>query len=214
MKKQNDHATRKLERLQLYLKILYKLQNQGRVLISSSQLAKEIDYSEEQIRKDFQLIATKQGKPGVGRRIDDIVADLEEYLGYKKVSNAVVIGVGNLGGAILRYEGFANYGLNVLAGFDIDNSKIGTVINDKPIFSIDNLEKYIPTLDVNIAILTVGKENALEIAQRLVKAGIQGILNFVPIHLEIDEGVIVQNMDLAASLSILAHKVKNKLNND
>ena len=201
-------SSRQLERYPIYLKLLYQMRTDGFKTITSSILAKELGYSEESVRKDLQAISSSSGKPGKGREIISLINDFEHFLGYKEVTNAILVGVGNLGEAFLKYSGFSNFGLNILMAFDIDEKKVNTTINDKMIYDMDELEEKIKDLHVEIAVLTVTRNAAQEVTDRLMKCGIKAIWNFVPVHLNVNDDVIVENVDLAASLAFLSYKMK------
>ncbi len=202
---------RQLERYPAYLKYLNSLKEEGILTVSSATIANEFKCSEEQVRKDFQSISKENSKPGCGRDVNTLINSIENILGYNDVTNAILIGAGGLGGAILRYSGFNKIGLNILAGFDNNPQKIGTVINDKVIYSISELEDKIKELNVNIAILTVPSDYAQSIVDRLQKCNIKAIWNFVPVHLNINDNIVVENVDLAASLGMLSHRLNNKI---
>lgn len=200
-----------LERYPIYLKYLHVQKDNGEVYITASNIAKKLQLNEELVKKDLQSIATTSGKPKVGRLIDDLIKDLDNFLGYCNVNDAIIVGVGSLGSAFLKYDGFASFGLNILAGFDINPELIGTSINGKKIFSVNKLENLIERLKVKIAILTVPANVANEISDILVKSGIKAIWNFAPTHLDVSSKIVVENVNLASSLAKLSHKLKNKL---
>lgn len=199
-----------LQRYPIYLKLLQELKEEGVTRVSSSMIACRLGNSEEQVRKDFQAIAHTQGKPGLGRDVSAMIATLEEFLGYRDSTDAVLIGVGHLGDAFLRYEGFAALGIDIRAGFDVDPSKVGQLIGGKRVLPMEELEGFLTRTHTRLAILTVPASSALEVAERLKKCGIQGIWNFAPVHLDYGEDVIVENVDLASSLAILSHQMKNQ----
>ncbi len=211
MEKATSVSVRQLERYPIYLKYLISMRNSGVTTLSSPIIARAMKCSEEQVRKDFQAIARSAGKPGTGRDINSMIEDLEKFLGYNDVSDAIIVGVGGLGGAFMKFKGFDDFGLNILAGFDCDPLKVGTEINGKKIFSLDKLENLVERLNVNIAILTTPSDAAQEVCDLLVKSGIKAIWNFVPVHLNVSDDVIVENVDLASSLAILSHRLNNKL---
>lgn len=206
MKKVTSHQ---LERFPVYLKTLKQLKEENISLISSSLIANRLGLSEEQVRKDFQVFSKRAGKPKTGRNINILISDLEDFLGYSHLNEAIIIGVGNLGQALISYRGFNNYGLDIIAGFDVDESKIGSTINGKPIYAISDLEKIVPNLHVKIAIIAVPLKQAQEIFNRLKGLNIEAIWNFAPIHLS-SKDIIVENVDLAVSLAKLSHKLKEK----
>lgn len=203
-----SYSLKQLERYPNYLKYLHTKKAEGDTYITSSSIAKKFNFNVELVKKDLQLISSSSGKPHIGRKIDDLIDDLENFLDYENVSDAVLIGVGNLGSAFLKYEGFESLGLHILAGFDIDPSVIGTTINDKQIFSMKKLNNLVKRLNVRIAILTVPVYVANTVSKELVEAGIKAIWNFAPTHLDVSEEIVVENVNLASSLAKLSHKLK------
>ena len=211
MEKKKTVSIRQLHRYPEYLKILYGLLEQKETIVTSPTLARLMDYSEEQVRKDLQLVSKDFGKPRVGRNIESLINDIETFLGFNTITDSILIGVGNLGSALLKFDGFKKYGLNIVAGFDRNIAKVGNNINGKTIYPLDKLETMIPKLGISIAIVVVAEDAAQEIVDRLVNCGIKAIWNFAPVQLDVKGDVIVENMDLASSLAILTHKLKKKI---
>ena len=208
----NKVTKRQLERYPKYLIYLKQLNSEGVEKVSSRIIAEAFDCSEEQVRKDFQAISEEKGTPRSGRSVKTLIDTIEDFLDYKTDKDAVIVGVGRLGSALLHYDGFKNYGLNIIAGFDKDVRKIGEEINGKKIYHIDDCETIIKDLGVKIAILTSGKDSAQEVADKLVASGIKAIWNFARKRLEVDDSVVVENVDLPASLSVLSYKMAQKEN--
>ena len=197
-----------LRRLPFYLSYLKSKCNEGVEYISSPQIAAGLGLSEEQVRKDLALVSRCCGKPKTGRNINTLILDLEEYLGYKNTNRAIIVGAGHLGSALFGYQGFAKYGLDIVAAFDNNVEKIGTTFSGKHIYSLDTLEEVCCDCDISIGIITVPAEAAQEVCDRLVKIGIKAIWNFAPIKLDVNDSVIVQNENMASSLAILSSKLK------
>ena len=197
-----------LRRLPFYLSYLKTKCNEGVIYISSPQIAAGLELSEEQVRKDLALVSCQCGKPKTGRRVNVLISDIEEYLGYKKANKAILIGAGHLGGALFAYQGFEKYGLDIVAAFDNNTEKIGTLIADKHIYSLDSLEEVCSSYNISIGIITVPVEAAQEVCDRIVKIGIKAIWNFAPIKLNTPDYVIVQNENMASSLAILSSKLR------
>ena len=200
-----------LERFPLYLKYLISLQDEGEEYITSGNIANKFNLNEELVKKDLQCVSTSSGIPKKGREISALIKDLSDFLGYHNVTDAILIGVGHLGTAFLNYDGFNSFGLNILAGFDVNPDVVGTSINGKPVFPMDKLENLIQRMKIKIAIITVPADFANEIGERLVKAGIEAIWNFAPIHIDATNEIVVENVNLASSLAKLSHKLKTKL---
>ena len=199
-------SIRQLERYPHYLNFLLSLRNSGVTSVTTSTIAKAMGNSEEQVRKDFQIFTRSYGKPGCARKIDILIEDLKEYLGYNKTNNAIVVGVGNLGNAFMSFGGFDDFGLKIIAGLDVNPEVVGKSINGKTVYSIYELNKIVQDLNIDIAILTTPKNVAQEVATKLSNSGIKAIWNFVPVRLDV-ENVIVENVELASSLAVLAHKL-------
>jgi len=199
-----------LKRLPLYLNYLKSLDKDKIKNISSPAISKALNLNEVQVRKDLASIKSG-GKPKTGYLLEKLISDLEEYLGYGNINEAVLVGVGHLGRSLLEYRGFENYGMNILVGFDIDDSVIGTEINGKCIFPVSKLKDLCQRLRINIGIITVTEDSAQEICNLLVEAGIQAIWNFTPVQLIVPDHVIVQNENFASSLAILSKHLKKKI---
>lgn len=198
-------------RLPSYLKALRYMKKEGTEYVSSNILADIVRENASVVKKDLSYAITSVGKPKVGYSVKQLIADIESFLGYNNSKEAIIVGVGKLGQALMSYSGFEKYGMKVIAGFDIDNEIIGKEINKKVVMSIDKLESAIKKLNIKIAVLCTPQEQAQKMADVLVKAGIKAIWNFIPVHLDVPEDVMVKNEDLAANLSILAVQLKNAL---
>ena len=203
-------SLKQIERYPVYLNVLLSLRNSGINKVNSHLLAEALGVSEEQVRKDLQIVSPNSSKPGCSRDVDTLIHHLKEYLGYNRINKAVLVGVGHLGSALLSFKGFDDYGLDIVAGFDIDPSLTGESLNDKPIYSIFNLDNKIKELGVEVAIVATPKEVTQEIVNKLINSGIKAIWNFVPLHLDHPKDVVVENMDLARSLAVFFHRINNK----
>lgn len=203
-------STKQLERFPIYLNHLLALKKEGKINTSAPQIAAVLGFSEEQVRKDLQVVTKSSGKPKAGRVIDELIHDINEFLGYGDTTGAVVVGCGHLGEAFMKYEGFLEYGLEILAGFDVASKKIGKIINGRKIYSMNNLEKIIMQLNVQIAIITVPSDEAQGVVDRLVNCGIKGIWNFANVHISAPDDVVIETVNLASSLAVLSHKLTDK----
>ena len=210
MDKKSKVSLKQIERYPIYLNVLLSLRNSGINKVNSRQLADALGVSEEQVRKDLQVVSPNSSKPGCARYVNLFIKYLKDFLGYNTINKAVLVGVGHLGSALLSFKGFDDYGLDIIAGFDIDPSLTGGTVNDKPIYSIFNLDNKIKELGVDVAIVATPKEVTQEIVNKLINSGIKAIWNFVPIHLVVPENIIVENMDLARSLAVFFHKINKK----
>ncbi|OPZ61008.1 MAG: Redox-sensing transcriptional repressor Rex [Deltaproteobacteria bacterium ADurb.Bin510] len=199
-----------VRRLPLYLRLLREQQASGRAVVSSAHLAVALDILQIQVKKDLEITGIT-GKPGVGFQVDELIAAIENYLGWNNVTDAVVVGAGHLGQALMGYAGFKNYGLNIVAAFDSDATLAGQILKGVPVLPIDKLEDLLERLHIHLAVLTVPAEAAQSVCERLVAAGVKGIWNFTPVRLAAPEGVIVRSEDLAAGLAELSLGIKQQL---
>jgi redox-sensing transcriptional repressor len=200
-----------LQRYPIYLKYFKQLAEQGVEDVSSPKIAKELGYSEEQIRKDLQAVSDEAGRPKKGRNLQQLIDTLESFLGYRDSTTAVVIGTGHLGGALLNYPNFEEMGLSILAGFDVDPNKIGTTIGGKEIFALDKLPNLLPRLNAHIVIVTVPAQVAQNVVDIAVESGALAIWNFAPTHINVPDNVVIENVNLASSLAVLSHRLNSEL---
>ena len=184
-----------INRLTLYHCILSEYVARGIEFISSPQIAGLLKIDDSQVRKDISLL-NNVGKCRVGYSAYDLKQSIEKTLGFEKPKEAFIIGAGNLGLALAKYDNFANYGLNVLALFDNDPLKIGMTVNDKQIFHIAKLSDLTKRLNIKIAILTVPKSTAQVTAEYLVESYIKYIWNFTPTVLNLPDNIQVWNENL------------------
>ncbi len=199
-----------IRRFPAYLRKLKDYQAYGDTWISATKLADDLKLKPIQVRKDMACTGV-EGKPKVGFELTELIHAIEYHLGWDNTSDAILIGAGHLGNALIGYKGFENYGLRIVAIFDTDPKKIGEQTYGITIQSMDNLENTIERFGINIAVLTVPALYAQEIAQRLVGSGIKGIWNFAPKTLNLPDDVIVQRTDLATSFAELSSKLRNSI---
>ena len=197
-----------LRRLPYYYNILCQMEQDGFTYISSKVIAKQLGIDDTQVRKDIATTGY-MGKPKVGFNTKEFREHLEKFLKMKDNKEAFLIGIGNLGVALAKYEGFKKYGLNIIGFFDNDLKKIGQYLSDREILSIEQLEHKIKKKKIKIAILTLPAEEAQEITNLLVKNGIKTIWNFAPVYLKVPENVFVWNENLAASFLSLSQFMNN-----
>ena len=196
-----------LNRLPKYLRILKEKQLNNIQNISSTLIAEELKLNPIQVRKDLALVSKTDGKPGVGFETNQLIADIEKFLGVNNSRNAIILGAGRLGQALLNYNGFGN-DVNILMAFDNEKSKC----DNKKIFHINTLEKKILEKDIHIAIITMPANNAQEMCDRLVNSGIKAIWNFAPTNLKVPENIVIKNEDLSTSLLVLLKMLEEKSN--
>ena len=157
-----------------------------------------------------QRPCSSAGKPKVGYNTEALIAELEEFLGYNDVDDAIIVGAGKLGKALLTYGGFKDCGMNIVAAFDIDEEVCEEDYGGKRILTMDKLMDLCERMRVRIGIIAVPAENAQAICNLLIESGILAIWNFAPVHLDVPEGILVHNENLAASLAILSKQLKEK----
>lgn len=191
-----------LQRLPIYLNYLKSLP-EGDKYISSGAIAAALGMGEVLVRKDLAYTSSS-GRPKVGYVRAELIAAIEEYLGCNKKKNAVLVGVGGLGSALLSYGGFSKYGIDIVEAFDSDPEKIGTTVGGKAVRGDDELASAVNKYGALLAIVAVPAVSAQQVCDCLAASGVKGILNFAPVQLKAPENVVVRNIDVAASLAILA----------
>ncbi len=206
---QNEISIATIQRLPIYLDYLKSMTGDAE-FISATALASALGFGEVQVRKDLASVCSS-GKPKIGYNVEELKSEIEEYLGYHHANNAIIIGAGRLGCALLGYEGFSRYGLNILAAFDIDPSKTGKTENGKPIYDMGELCEFCRLMQVQIGIITVPASHARQACDALLNAGILAIWNFAPIHLDVPDSVIIKNENMACSLAVLSTKLAKRL---
>lgn len=201
-----------LLRLPYYLNYLKLLQKEGTTVVSAPKIAAALALNEVQVRKDIALVSSCAGKPKTGFQVDLLIHDLESFLGYDNVDEAVLIGAGQLGRSLLGYKGFADYGLQIVAAFDRDPTLFDLRFDgEQRIFPMEKLEDLCRRLRVHIGIICVPPKSAQEVCDRLVACGIRAVWNFAPTHLTVPDGVLLQNENMASSLAVLSAHLKQSM---
>ena len=208
MEKEISRAT--LKRLPTYLSYLKALPSEASANISATALAAGLHMGEVQVRKDLALVSDG-GRPKIGYNREHLIADIENFLGYGNSNDAVLIGAGKLGRALLGYGGFAEYGLNIVAAFDANDTLIGTTNGGKPIMHLSRLGEVCQRYKIKIGIITVSAEYAQGVCDLLIENGILAIWNFAPKHLNVPDGILVQNENMAASLALLCKHLNERM---
>jgi redox-sensing transcriptional repressor len=198
----SDVPSPSVRRLSLYLRQLEMLQASRVTTVSSNRLGQSLSLTDAQVRKDLAYFG-QFGRPGVGYEVAPLIDRLRRILGTDRVWNTILVGVGNLGRAISAYQGFAEKGFNLIGAFDEDPRKIGKKIGAVTIAPSSELPHIVTRDNVQMAILAVPAEVAQAVADRLVEAGIRGILNFAPVQLQVPPEVTVRSLDVAAELEQL-----------
>ena len=199
-----------ISRLPLYLNYLQEALMRGDKYVSSDAMAQSVLVSAVLVRKDISLFSSVSGKPRIGFDIQRLIGDIERFLGYDNLSDAIVVGAGGLGTAFLGYEGFKNNGLNILAAFDVSPKIVGKQIAGKSVYDISKMEEFVKENNVRIGIVTVPKNAAQAVVDVMVKAGIKAIWNFAALPLKTPTEVVVKNEDLSASLAYLASELMRR----
>lgn len=192
-------------RLSRYKNALKRLKALGFVKVFSGNLADATGVTSSQVRKDFSLFGITGNRRG-GYQVDELVARIRDILGKNELHKVVIVGMGNIGTALLRYKGFQAGGIRVIAGFDIDPAKYDPEA-EVPIYPMQDFPEFIHEHDVKIGILAVPDVAAHHISEIMVKGGIQGILNFAPIQLRAGGEVVVSNINLEVELENLIYFV-------
>lgn len=200
-----------LHRMPYYLNYLKKMRERGETVVSSTAIAAVLQLNEVQVRKDMAAISTSKGKPKSGFQVNELILNMEDFLGYNNVKDAVLVGAGSLGSALLSYRGFESCGINIVAAFDSDENVCGKTVGNCKIYSMDQLEHICRRLNVNMGIITVPADSAQEVCDKLISSGILAICNFAPVHLFTPDNILVQNENMAASLAMLSKNLEDKL---
>ncbi len=191
-----------LKRLPGYLSYLKGMPDGGSPHISATALAAALGMGEVQVRKDLAMVSDG-GRPKVGYLRERLIEDISQFLGYDNTTDAILVGAGKLGQALLGYIGFEAYGLNILAAFD-EKPQSEKTDDGKPILSMDKLEGFCCSNKVLMGIITVPADFAQQVCDQLIACGIKAIWNFAPVHLEVPANILVQNENMATSLAVLS----------
>ena len=197
-----------LRRLPWYLAFVKLLQKRGETFVPSTQIANEINVDSSLVAKDLSYINVV-GKTRVGYNIDSLIKVLEDFLGFKSSHKAFIFGVGSLGASLIQDSGLSQYGLNVIAGFDVNPKIIGTSINGIPIYDIKEFPEIHQKLEAKIGILTVPVDNAQQVANTMIEGGIRAVWNFTPYRIRVPENIVVQNTSIYAHLAIMFNRLNS-----
>jgi redox-sensing transcriptional repressor len=193
-----------LERLPLYYRRLLQWREEKVEVVSSADIGRSLGIDSAQVRRDLTYFGAV-GRPGIGYKVDELIAYLEELLGLKNLNEAIIVGIGNLGRAICSYPGFAAYGLSIVALFDANPEIVGTKVAGKEIFHVRELRHVVERLNIQIGIITVPAVEAQKVANLMMAGGIRAIWNFAPVRLQVPEDVVLRSEDLAIGLATLSH---------
>lgn len=207
MNKKSILSKQALKRLPVYMSYLKSLDTEQLEYISSSTVAEALDMNDVQVRKDLAAVCKTAGIPKKGFVVRDLIGGISDFLGYSQGNDAILIGAGNLGMALMSYRGFDNYGINIVAAFDSRPE----IIDNKKVFDISRLDEICKELNVKIGIITVPDIAAQKVCDLLVKSGILAIWNFAPTHIKAPEEILVQNENMASSLALLSNHLREKM---
>ncbi|HET7372902.1 MAG TPA: redox-sensing transcriptional repressor Rex [Gemmatimonadaceae bacterium] len=206
MKRIADSTVR---RLSAYLRFLEDFEQRGLTTISSEELAKRGGTTSAQVRKDLSFFGSF-GKRGLGYSVPELAGRLREILGLGKEWRVIIVGAGKIGGALAQYRGFRQRGFNILAAYDRNPDKIGRRLDGIPVRDIAQLESDILREHPDIVVLTVPGEEAQGVVDRVVSAGVKGILNFAPTQLHAPADVSVKTVNMAMELEGLSFALTNR----
>lgn len=201
-----------IRRLPNYLGYLRTLDLNIHETVSATAIAEALQLNQVQVRKDLAGICSL-GKPKIGYVTRELIREIDHYLGYDNAEMAVIVGAGKLGKALLSYEGFKAYGLNIVAAFDKDPGLANTIENGKTIFPLGKLQNlWCRNMNIHIGIITVPAGAAQEACDALIASGVLAIWNFAPTHLTVPENFLIQNENMASSLAVLSKHLNQKIN--
>ncbi|MFP4510207.1 MAG: redox-sensing transcriptional repressor Rex [Spirochaetota bacterium] len=195
-----------IKRLPSYLHIVEAALRDGKEYISGTVIADELELEPIQVRKDLATTGVV-GTPRRGFPVRQLIDCINSFLRWNQETNAVLVGAGNLGTALIGYGEFRKHGLNIIAAFDPDKKKAGSVINGVQVYSLNQMRDRVQASGVQLAILTVPGEHAQAVCDLLVQSGINAIWNFTNIKLKVPEHVIVQKEDLSSGYAVLSVRV-------
>jgi redox-sensing transcriptional repressor len=193
-----------VERLSIYRRLVEDLLKKGQKKAFSHEIADFAGVTSSQVRRDFMFIGTN-GKANTGYDLEELLRSVESFLTSQEPDRVGIVGVGNLGRAILSYFSGRRPNIELKAAFDSDPNKIGRVIHGCRVYSVDEMPDVIKNENINVGVIAVPMNDAQNIAEKLVKAGVSGILNFAPFPLSLPGGIYVENVDLTMTLEKVAH---------
>lgn len=192
------------KRLPLYYRYLLLLNDEGKDKVSSTELAEAVQVDSASIRRDFSYFGAL-GKRGYGYDVKNLLSFFKKILNQDTLTNVALVGVGNLGHALLNYNFKRSNNIRISCAFDINQEITGKITQGVPVYSMDEMKQQIADQQIRIAILTVPQDTAQKTADEMIEAGIKGIMNFTPIRLSAPNGIRIQNVDLATELQTLIY---------
>lgn len=207
--------TPSVQRLPVYLRLLKEARNRGDDVVSCTRIAEEFGQLSVQVRKDLAITGVS-GRPKVGYRVDELIEAIESFLGWDVKTTAFLVGVGNLGRAILNYEGFVEHGLDVVAAFDANPALFGQEINGRLVRPLDQIASTAERLrreegrTVEMGIVTVPARAAQQVADKLVGIGVRAVWNYAPVRLDLPSDVVYEEVKLSASFAVLTNRLRRR----
>lgn len=196
-----------LRRLPWYLAFVKLAYAGGERQVSSTNIARGVGVEPSLVAKDLSYVDL-QGRTRVGYQAQTLISVLEEFLGFTETHRACIVGVGSLGAALLADRGLRQFGLDIVAGFDVNPDLIGTHVAEMPVYDVSELEERMIADEVRIAILTVPTKQAQPMADRLAEIGFRAIWNFTPVRIRVPEHVVVQNTSMYAHLALIFTRMR------
>lgn len=198
-----------IRRLPSYLRLLRQLRVDGSTKVSCTRIASELDLDSTQVRKDLALTGIT-GRPRIGYELTPLIDAIESFLGWNRITEAFLVGAGSLGRALMGYDNFLRFGLNICAAFDVADDKIGSDVFGRIIYHIKEMPELSKRMGVTMGILTVPGGAAQAAADIMLASGIIGIWNFAPVKLDLPEGIAVENVELVSSLAVLSVNINGR----
>ena len=196
-----------IKRLPSYLLIVESALREERPYISATVIAEELELEPIQVRKDLAVTGII-GKPRLGFPVPELIESINSFLAWNRRHVAFLVGTGNLGSALLGYTEFPRHGMEIVAAFDCAQKKIGSSVNDVPVFAVSEISKLAEKYKPDLAVLTVSPRSAQTIADEIVRAGIKAIWNFTNIRIKVPDDVTVQKEDLSSGYAVLSVKMR------
>ena len=201
-----DHQIPKAtaKRLPLYYRYLRILHQAGKLKVSSTELSEAVQVDSATIRRDFSYFG-ELGKRGYGSDVESLMQLFAKTLNEDHMTNVALVGVGNLGSALLKYKFHQSNSIRISAAFDVNEDLVGRIVDGVPVYPMDDMKEQVKIQQIDVAILTVPAQHSQDLVNELVKAGIKGILNFTPARITAPKGVLIQNVDLTNELQTLIY---------
>jgi len=198
-----------LRRMPMYLSYLKAIEATGIRQISAPHIAADLNFDPTQVTKDLAYTGIK-GKTRIGYEVQTLIKAIEDFMGINKINEVFIVGAGNLGAALVKYEGFKEYGIKVVAAFDINPEVVGKDLNGVPVFHLDKFRDLARRMHVVFGIITVPPSAAQQVADMMVSWGIKAIWNFAPTNIKVPDDIILQHTSIYANLALIINKLQTK----